>query len=72
MIVELRKYNEIGELLLEIGTTGLQGQVCYWDRGWRLSVTMVAVCMGKEETGMRTGQGQIQSTSESGMREGTH
>jgi len=52
MIIELGKYNEIGELPIENGTTGLQGHICYWDEGWRVSVTMVAVCMGVEEMGM--------------------
>ena len=47
MIIKLERYNEIGELLIGIGTTGLQGHICYWDRGQRVSVTMVAVCMGR-------------------------
>ena len=55
MIIELRKYNKVRELLIEVGTTGLQGHVCYQDGEWKASVTMVAVCMGKEETGMQTG-----------------
>jgi len=42
-------------VLIENGTTGLQAHVCYWDRGWRVSVTMAAVCMEVEETGMKTG-----------------
>ena len=33
MIVELRKYNEVRELLIGIETTGLWGHVCYWDGG---------------------------------------
>jgi len=33
MIIELRKYNEIGELLIEKGTTELQAQVIYQNRG---------------------------------------
>ena len=52
MIKELGKYNEIGELLIENRTTGLQGQICYQDGGQRVSVTMVAVHMGVNETGM--------------------
>ena len=52
MIIELETYNEIGELLIGNGTTGLQGHICYWDRGQRVSVTIVAVCMWKKETGM--------------------
>jgi len=55
MIIELGKYNEIGELLIENRTTGLQGHVSYWDRDWRLSVTRAAVCMGVKEVGMQTG-----------------
>ena len=33
----------------------VMGHICHWDRGQRLSVTMAAVCMGKEEMGMQTG-----------------
>jgi len=52
MIIKLRKYNEVGELHIKIGTTGSQGHVCYQDGGQRVSVTMAAVHMGVEETGM--------------------
>ena len=52
MIIELRKYNEIKELLIETETTGSQGHICYQDRGQRVSVTMVAVHMGRKETGV--------------------
>jgi len=52
MIIELGRYNEISELLIENRTTGLHGHVCYWDRGQRVSVTMAAVSMGVKETGM--------------------
>jgi len=55
MIIELGKYNEIGELLIENRTTGSQGHVCYWDGGQKVSVTRVAVHMGLKEMGMRTG-----------------
>jgi len=55
MIIELRKYNKVGELLIEIGTTGFQGHVCYWDGDQKASVTMAAGCMGEEEMGMQTG-----------------
>ena len=55
MIIELRKYNEIRELLIESKTTGLWGHICYQDRGWRVSVTRAAVCMGVKEMGMPTG-----------------
>ena len=52
MIIELGKYNEARELLIENRITWSQGHVCYWNRGWRVSVTKAAVCMGVEETGM--------------------
>jgi len=52
MIIKLERFNKIGELLIENRTTGLKGHICYWDRGWRVSVTMAAVHMGVEETGM--------------------
>jgi len=55
MIIELGKYNSAKELLIETRTTGSQGHVCYWDRDRRASVTRVAVHMGLEGTGMRTG-----------------
>jgi len=55
MIIELERYNKIRELLIENGTTGSQGHVCYWDKGQRVSVTMAAVWMGVEETGMHRG-----------------
>ena len=55
MIIKLKKYNEIGELLIENRTSGLQGHVSYQDGGWRVSVTTAAVHMGKKETGMQIG-----------------
>jgi len=55
MIIELGRYNEIRELLIENRTTGLQGHVCYWERDWRESVTRAAVCMEVKRMGMRTG-----------------
>ena len=45
MIIELERYNKIGELLIEIGSTGSQGHICYQDGDWRVSVTMAAVHM---------------------------
>ena len=51
MIIELGKFNEIGELLIENRTTGSLEHVCYWDGDRRVSVTR-AVCMGVEEIGM--------------------
>ena len=55
MIIKLRKYNEIRELLIENRTTGFQGHVCYWDGDQRVSVTRVAVWR-------RRGQGFKQGT----------
>jgi len=55
MIIRLRKYSKIGELLIENRTTGLQVQVSYRDMVWEASVTRAAVHMGVKETGMRTG-----------------
>jgi len=43
MIIELEKYNEIGELLMGNRTTGSQAQVSYWDRFWEASVTRAAM-----------------------------
>jgi len=31
MIIKLGKYNEVGELLIGVNTTGLLGHVSYWD-----------------------------------------
>ena len=55
MIIKLGKYNEIRKLLIENGTAGFQAQISYWDIVWEASVTRVAVHMGVEEMGMRTG-----------------
>jgi len=33
MIIKLRKYNKVRELLIGIKATGLQGHICYWDTG---------------------------------------
>src|SRR5882724_2123748 len=55
MIIELRKYNEIGELLIGNRTTRLQVQVGYRDMVWEAFVTRAAVHMGVKETGMKTG-----------------
>src|SRR5882724_1490455 len=54
MIIKLRKYNEIRELLIENRTTGSQEHVSYWNGGWSVSVTRVAVHMGVEEMGVQT------------------
>ena len=55
MIIELRKYNEIGELLIGDRVTESQAQVSYRDEVWEESVTRAAVHMGVKETGMQTG-----------------
>ena len=55
MIIKLERYNEIGELLVENRATGFLGHIHYWDGGQRVSVTIVAVCMGVEEMGMQIG-----------------
>jgi len=52
MIIKLRKYNEIGELLIGNRTTESQGHVCYWDRDWSISVTREAVHMEVKGTGI--------------------
>ena len=36
MIMELGKYNEIGELLIENRITESQVHICYWDGGQRV------------------------------------
>ena len=53
MIIELERYNEVRELLIENRTTGLHPHVCYQDSDWRVSVTGVAVCMEEKGTGMQ-------------------
>jgi len=52
MIIELKRYNEIGELLIENRTKGFQAQVTYWDGVWEASVTRAAVCMGVKDARM--------------------
>ena len=54
MIIELRKYNEIRELLIENRTAGLQAQVSYQDMFREASVTRAAVRKGVKEMGIRT------------------
>jgi len=52
MIIELEKYNEIRELLIENRTTGSQGHICYQYGGQRVCVTRAAVHMEVKGTGM--------------------
>jgi len=71
MIIELRKYNEIRELLIENRTTGSQAQVSYWDIVREASVTRAAVRMGVKEMGMQTGhRGTYKQASRLGLRTG--
>src|SRR5882724_10466912 len=55
MIIELRKYIEVRELLIEKGSTVSQAQVIYWVEDQRVSVTRVAVRIGGKGLGRRTG-----------------
>ena len=64
MIIELRKYIKVGELLIENRTTESQGHIHYQDRVRRVSVTRAAVCMEKG-TGMQTGHGDAYNQSPS-------
>ena len=52
MIIELRKYIEVGELLIGNRITGSKAQVIYRDEDRIVSVAQAAVCMGVEGTGM--------------------
>jgi len=55
MIIKLRKYIEVGELLIEKESTGLQAQVIFRGEDQRVSVTRAAVRMEGKEPGKRTG-----------------
>ena len=55
MIIELERYNKIGALLIENGTTGSQRHVSYWDGDWRVSVTRATVHMEVKGMGMQIG-----------------
>jgi len=57
MIIELGKYNEIGELLMEKRTTGSQAQVSYRDMFQGASVTRAAVHMGVRRWDANRAQG---------------
>ena len=52
MIIELRKYNKIRELLIENRTAGSQAQVSYWDMVQEAPVTRAELA---SESGLRTG-----------------
>jgi len=52
MIIKLRRYNTVRELVIEKRTTGLPVHVCYQDGVWRVSVTREAVHMGEKGMGM--------------------
>jgi len=72
MIIELRKYNEIGELLIEKRTSELQVQVGYHDVVWEASVIRAAVRMGVKGMGMRTGHQGAYNQPPSRDREQVH
>jgi len=72
MIIELRKYNKIRELLIENRTTGSQAHVSYWDGVQEASVMRVAVCMGVKEMGMQTGHRGTYNQPPSQDREQVH
>src|SRR5882724_9381891 len=55
MIIELRKYIEVGELLIEKGSTVSQAQVSYCVEDRRVSVTRAAVRIEGKGLGRRTG-----------------
>src|SRR5882724_1558775 len=55
MIIELRTYIEVGELLIEKESAGLQAQVIYWGEDQRVSVTRAAVRIEGKGPGRRTG-----------------
>src|SRR5882724_9771543 len=57
MIIELRKYIEVRELLIEKGSTGSQAQVIYRGEDRRVSVTRAAVHMEGKERGGELGTG---------------
>jgi len=57
MIIKLERYNEIGELLIEKGTTGSQEHVCYQDRGQRVSVLGQLSAWGWKRWGCQQGTG---------------
>jgi len=63
MIIELKRYNEIGTLLIENRVTGLQGHIHYGDGCQRVSVTRGGCPLGggrdrdaKQATGAHTNQ----------------
>jgi len=51
MIIELKKYIEVRELLMGKGTTGSQA-VSYPDGDWGASLTRAAVCIEEKGMGM--------------------
>src|SRR5882724_7529153 len=55
IIIELRKYIEVGELLIEKGSTVSQVQVIYRGEDRRVSVTRAAVCIEGKGPGRQTG-----------------
>jgi len=57
MIIELKRYNEIGELLIENRTTGLWGHVSYLDTDQRVSGTRWLSAWGWKRWGCEQGTG---------------
>ena len=73
MIIKLREYNKVRELLIMIETTGLWGHVCYQDTGLGGICNYSGCLQGEEgERHVNMTHGHIQSVSKLGMREGTH
>jgi len=55
MIIELRTYIEVGKLLIEKESAGLQAHVIYRGEDWRVSITRAAVHMEGKGPVRRTG-----------------
>jgi len=55
MIIELESYKQNQRTTYRDWNHRLHGHICYWDRGQRVSVTMVAVHMGVKEAWLQTG-----------------
>jgi len=72
MIIELRKYNEIRELLIGDRVTELQAQVSYQTRFWEASVTRVAVHMGWKRQDAEQGTGVHANQPQVGIQIRTH
>jgi len=49
MRIKLRKYNEVGELLIGIDTTGSWGYICYHNTGLVLRVSALHYSTGSQD-----------------------